>query len=450
MGFTKIFRRKIAFFALVAVIVGVSPVLISAQTTVSAVAEREAELRRELAELEAEIEKQQEILRSKQRESVSLERDIAILNARIEEAKLTIRAKTIRINGLTSDIGVKTEIIGDLEEKIEKNKSSLSELIRRTNEYDDYSLLELLLSQEEMSEFFADADSYFTLQSSLYSLVQNVKNNKNANENERNKLDQTRKAEIDARVDVEAEKRIIEKSEVEKKKLLAISKQEESAYEKVLEERQKKAASIRSALFALRDTAAIPFGEALEYATKASGKTGVRPAFILAILTQESNLGENVGTCNRPQDTKKWRDIMPGPDDNSWRDDQTVFQSLMDELGFDPDVMPLSCPYGGGWGGAMGPSQFIPTTWQAYKSRVAKVTGHNPPNPWNPEDAITATSLYLMDLGADKGGYSAELEAALRYYAGSNWNKPQNAFYGRQVLAHAEDIQENMIDPLNF
>jgi hypothetical protein len=35
----------------------------------------------------------------------------------------------------------------------------------------------------------------------------------------------------------------------------------------------------------------------LQFATEASQKTGVRPAFLLGILTQESNLGKNVGSC---------------------------------------------------------------------------------------------------------------------------------------------------------
>ena len=38
-------------------------------------------------------------------------------------------------------------------------------------------------------------------------------------------------------------------------------------------------------------------GDALVYAQEAGKKTGVDPAFILAILQQESNLGANVGSC---------------------------------------------------------------------------------------------------------------------------------------------------------
>ena len=59
-----------------------------------------------------------------------------------------------------------------------------------------------------------------------------------------------------------------------------------------------------------------------------------------------------------------------------------------------------------------------------------------------------ASALYLKDLGANAATFTAEREAALRYYAGSNWYKSKNAFYGRQVMEKATNIQENMIDPL--
>ena len=138
---------------------------------------------------------------------------------------------------------------------------------------------------------------------------------------------------------------------------------------------------------------------------------------------------------------------MPGPNDNSWRDDQTIFLALTKQLGLDPETVPLSCPWQGGWGGAMGPSQFIPTTWNSYAPRVASTVGVGTADPWNPEHAFVASALYLADLGASAGGFTAERTAALKYYAGSNWSNPQNAFYGNGVMGHASTIQ-NTIDEL--
>ena len=92
----------------------------------------------------------------------------------------------------------------------------------------------------------------------------------------------------------------------------------------------------------------------------------------------------------------------------------------------------------------MGPAQFIPSTWRTYEARVAATTGHSVPNPWSAEDAIAAMSLYLGDLGADAGGYSAERRAAAKYYAGGAWAGRQGQSYGASVLALAESIQSNV------
>jgi hypothetical protein len=101
-----------------------------------------------------------------------------------------------------------------------------------------------------------------------------------------------------------------------------------------------------------------------------------------------------VGTCNRPGDARTWKDIMPGPTSGSWRDDQSAFLRITKKLGINPDGQPLSCPLAsGGWGGAMGPSQFIPATWESYENRIAAAVGASVANPWNPAHAVTATAL---------------------------------------------------------
>lgn len=434
------FKKTFLLFTLLFLI---SPFFVIAQGS-DAVSQREAQLRSELEQVEVEIVKQQEILKAKQRESVSFERDIAILNAEIEKAKLNIRAKNIVIERLGKDINTKTNKITELEIKIENSKEALSKLIRKANQADAYSLPELLLANKDLAEFFADVDSFTFVQKSINVFFDEIKNTKEATEEERQDLAERKRKETDAKVVIESEKRTVERAEAEKKKLLSISRSEEKSYQALLSEREKRAAQIRTALFQLRDTAAIPFGTALQYATEAQAKTGVRPAFVLAILTQESNLGENVGTCNRPQDPpeKHWKQIMKPTRD------QAPYLRITSALGLDPEIMSLSCPWRGGWGGAMGPSQFIPSTWELYADKIARALGKNIANPWEPKDAIMASSIYLGELGASRGGYSAEREAALRYYAGGNWNKSSNAFYGNQVMQKATNIQENMIDPL--
>jgi hypothetical protein len=57
-----------------------------------------------------------------------------------------------------------------------------------------------------------------------------------------------------------------------------------------------------------------------------------------------------------------------------------------------------------------------------------------------------ATAQYLADLGAGTQGYTAEIRAACKYYGSGG----SACSYGQQVMSKAQNIQLNMIDPLNF
>jgi len=428
-------RRPILTACLIYVLIGLMAVSIAFTSLPAPLAsaetleERRARLESELAALESEIRELSVFKVEKSRERVSLERDIAILEAQINEAQLSIRRRDLILNQIQGDITDKTQTIVDLNLKVKREQSSLAQLIRRTREVDDVSLVELVLSGSSLSEMFSDIDNFAEIQQALGVSFKEIAMLKDDLSARKEVLESKHKEESDLRQLQVLERQAIERRENEKKDILDVTAGQEQAYQKMITEREKNAAEIRSALFSLRDSSAIKFGDAYRYATDASAKTGVRPALILAILAEESNLGENVGTGN-------WRDDM-----HPTRD-APVFEELMRELGLDPDQMPVSKKPWYGWGGAMGPAQFIPSTWILYKDRIAQMTGENPPNPWTPRTAIFASAILMEDNGADKGTRDAERLAALRYFAGwTNATKSAYAFYGDDVMRLADKFQ---------
>ena len=94
----------------------------------------------------------------------------------------------------------------------------------------------------------------------------------------------------------------------------------------------------------------------------------------------------------------------------------------------------------------MGPSQFIPSTWQLFAPRIAAAVGVVTPNPWDPRDAIVATAVYLADLGAGAQTYTSERNAACKYYSGRSCDSrtPSNTPYGNSVVAKATTFQQNI------
>lgn len=404
------------------------------------VEEKEARLKAELEKVEQDIAKQQTLLKGQQQQTATIKRDVDVLTTKVNTAQLNIKSKKIEIERLSGDIGEKVSTINKLEEKLNREQRSLAELLRETRELDDNTLAELALERESMATFLVDVSRFQAVQKALQDVLGRVRETKQSTEQVKTQLEIKKDKELDAKQTIEAEKAKVERLNAEKKIYLNASKSQEDAYKKAIAAKEKERATIRNALFSLRGAANITFGQALEHAKLVSAKTGVRPAFLLAIITQESNLGQNIGTCNRPGDpeSKSWENIMKPSRDYE------PYLRITKELGLDPDTMPLSCPYKGGYGGAMGPAQFIPSTWEGMKSAVAKLTGNNPPNPWNAQDAFAASGLYLRDLGASGGSFSAERKAALRYYAGSNWSNPKNAFYGDQVMAIATKYQSQI------
>ena len=449
----KSFLKKLAPLFVIAGLIFAGIDITYAQVAPACDSACRTKLEADLAALEKEINVQNELLQSKQREGVSLERDMAILNAQIEKAKLSIKAQNLAISGITEDIGTKNKTITVYSAKLDREKESLAGLLRRTNEIDSYSLTEVALSDKNLSDFFSDLDNFQYIEDAIGNSLDQVVTAKKITEEAKATLEEKKNKETDLRYKKELEKNFLASAEKEKASVLKVTKGQEASYQKVLKDKQAKAAEIRAALFALRDTGEIPFGTAYDYAKIVSQKTGVRPAFILAIFMQESGFGKSQGSCYL-KDPKTGAGVgkntgTPFADVMKPSRDVQPFLEITGRLGLDPYTTPVSCPQSVGYGGAMGPAQFIPSTWVLYEGLIEKALGISASNPWFARDAFMAAGFLLKDNGARAGSYSAERDAACRYFSGSKCSASSWASsYGTQVMNKAETIQTTMIDPI--
>lgn len=426
-------------------LIAVMPLSLRAETD----AERRARLEMELQAVERDILVQQRLLEDKQIERQTLERDITIIEGEVKKAQLGIQARSIAIRQLSDQIGEKEVVIEILEERMKRQKQSLADLVRKSAAADEVTLVEMLLSGQTFSDFFSDMAEYQAVQESLNETLAALRVIRDDTDEERGELMEKQETEAEMKRIQELEKLAIEKKEKEKESILKVTKGEEAEYQRVLKAQQQTAAELRNALFALLGGGgSIALPVAVELAKYAESKTGVQAALILAILEQETNLGSHLGSCVY-NEYRGDRPVMH-PDR-----DQPIFLAIAGILGFNPGTQQVSCPLiqGGvrtGWGGAMGPSQFIPSTWAIYGGVVNTGSGYeynpsadtirsinktgSPANPFNNQDAFLATALLLRDNGAD-GTYYGDRMAALRYYAGwGGASNPANAFYGDGVM----------------
>ncbi len=411
--------------------------------------ERRLRLETELQNVERQILTQSRIVEDKQLERQSLERDITLIEGQIKQAQLGIHARSVAITQLSDQIGEKEVVLSILEEKLKKQRESLADLVRKSSLMTDYSLVEVMLSKQRFSEFFTDIATFNSLKESLNESVGILYDIRRDTVSQKEQLSTKQETEAEMKRIQELQKKEIETKERAKEQILTVTKGEEKAYQQLLESQQKTAAQLRSQLFdLLGGGGGIPFPEAVRLAKYAETKTGVQAGLILAILEQETNLGSNLGSCIY-NDLKGGKEVMH-PDR-----DAPIFVAVATILGFDARSKQVSCPIMSngaryGWGGAMGPSQFIPSTWAIYggivnngsgwaysqdSDAIRRINGGSlPANPFNNQDAFLATALLLRDNGAT-GTYSQDRLAALLYYAGwGGASSPANAFYGDQVM----------------
>jgi peptidoglycan hydrolase CwlO-like protein len=439
------------------------PAFAFAETPAEAVSRRQQDLQNQLGVIENQIVAQQQLLDVAQSQHQTLQTQIDAFNAEIKKTQLQIKAIDISISQLNNNIVEHNQALTRLTDRLTAEKESLAQIMRQTQMLDDFSAVSVALGSRGVTEFFSDLDAFAAIKDSLADSFDEIEKTSASTEAEKEAL-QTRLGEQEQlRTVAQLAKQQVQSQEREKQRLLAQTKGLEANYQKLIATGQKTAAQIRSELFMLRDSASIPFGTALTYAKEAERATGTRAAVTLGVLKQETNLGENLGTGT-------WRiDMSPNRD-------QPVFVYITQMLGLDPDKMPVSKKPWYGWGGAMGPGQFIPSTWVCYggfinvttntcappsgsssfwsgpwqyvasKDRVRKLlSGSVPSNPWNARDAIMATAMLMADNGADAQTPSAERLAALRYFAGwTNARKPAYAFYGDGVMEFASRFQKDI------
>ena len=127
---------------------------VSAQEVDTSVETRRAQLQSELKNLEQQIAGFDVLIGKKQQEAVSIKRDIDIIDAEIERAKLEIRRRNLAIKEFSTSIDKKSLSIKEMSGTIDRERTSLAEALRKLHEYDNVSLMELLLGYEDLSDFF--------------------------------------------------------------------------------------------------------------------------------------------------------------------------------------------------------------------------------------------------------------------------------------------------------
>lgn len=410
------------------------------------------QLTQQLAQLEKEAADLDKNIQQTQSEARTLKNEIRLFNDEIKRKEVEIQRLKLVIRQAQVDIDRKVSNIKVTSSKIGVSQKEIGALVQELSRQDKSSLLEVLLKDESLSEFFLSLNNLERIQGSIHDKLIDLRDYKSALEKEKAELEDFRAGQEDLRSIRQSEEKALASEKTERDQLLKLTQGKESLFQEILKKKQTDIAAIRNQLFYLQK-AGITAEEALKYAKLASGRTGIRPAFLLALLEVETGkqfengqitVGSNLGTGNWLTDMYQCYINLGKP--SAAEAQKAAFFNITTSLGLNPDTTPVSRKPNYGCGGAMGPAQFIPTTWLLFDDKVASLTGRSPANPWEVDDAFTGAAIFLADAGAKSQTKSGEIAAARTYISG-NRNCPGSGSaryacisYGNRVYSLSQEI----------
>ncbi|MBI2063934.1 MAG: lytic murein transglycosylase [Candidatus Yanofskybacteria bacterium] len=401
---------------------------------------------KQIEELQRQIDAYQSQIDENSQKARTLSGEIGSLNAQISKVQLEIRSLGIAIEQTGIETANTQEQIEIAQGKLDTHKEALAQYIRILYQADQENLTQVLFKHATLSNFFDNLKNLQDTQNNLRTTIVGIKDLKAD-------LEQKEEALLDKKNELEklknfeqAEKYTLDQTKNQKNKLLKDTKGQESKYQELVKKTQKDIQAIKDQIGYLIQNG-ISVEEAVKYGNLAAIGAGIRPAFLLAELEQESALGGNVGKCYIIDKTSgSTRRITNGQIYTKGihpTRDLALFLNITMELGKDPFQTPISC--GSSWGGAMGPAQFIPSTWMGYREEVTRLTGHDPANPWSIEDAFVAAAAKLARDGADSKTRAGEIAASKRYYCGNSASTKSGCVnYANSVQRKAAIIEQNL------
>jgi len=191
----------------------------------------------QIAAIQKEIEALQKQLDKTGQDAKSLNNQIAQLNATVKKLQTDIKLtekKIVQANLVIEELnlGIKSK-----EEEITKSKMVLGELFRSMNEAESESLVEILLANNSLSDFFGDIERTKNLQNSINVNLGQLKELKDDLQVQEAEKEAEKKKLQNLHSSLGDQKSLVETQKGAKNTLLKETKSKESTYKKLLADR---------------------------------------------------------------------------------------------------------------------------------------------------------------------------------------------------------------------
>lgn len=410
-------------------------------------AAKRADIELKIQVLETQSQDLDNQLQGIQTQNRSLENEKRSIDTEVKKRELEIKRLSLLIDQSNMQIEQKNIDVTTLTKNIADGQKALSASLFLLYVYDQDNTLVNLLKNKSLSDYFSNVSNVEKTQSTVGDKLQQFRDDRQQLEQQKTDLLSFKSEQQDLEALQEVERRALAQKKKEKEDLIQLTKGKESVFQQLLKSKKQDIASLRTQLFYLEKTG-VTAENAVGAADFAAKKAGIRTAFLLALLEVETgkNFEDGVISAGTRVGTGSWKkdlyDCYVNIGKTSTAEsEKNAFLDITSRLNLNPDTMPVSKKPSYGCGGAMGPAQFLPSTWKRYESKVTELTGHANPNPWDVEDSFTAAAVLLADAGADSKTPTGEVSAAKVYISGHpDCGRSVCNWYANQILALAKDI----------
>src|SRR3989344_2840432 len=198
----------------------------------------------EIAQIEKEIAEYERQLAETGKQRASLENTIKTLDLARQKLLTDIKLTEQKIQGTTFSIEKLSLEIDDKETTIAKENAGLAAAIRSLNEADQASFIEILLATDTLSDFWNSVDSTERFQESVRADVVELKELRADLLIQQGELKQEETTLKGFRTDLSNQKKVVEANKREKNTLLTATKNQETQYQSLLEEKRAKEATL--------------------------------------------------------------------------------------------------------------------------------------------------------------------------------------------------------------
>lgn len=191
-----------------------------------------------IQELEKEIVKYQNDLEEVGEEKKTLTNEVKTLDISRQKISTDIRLTQNRIDSTSLQIEELSYDIGAKKTKIGKNTEAIARTIRAINEIESDSLIEIVLSNNNLSEFLDQVETLQQFQSTMRDDVKQLTVLKDDLEDKKDKTEKKKKELASFKGDLSDQKLVLDINRKDKNTLLSITKNKESNYQKLIEEKR--------------------------------------------------------------------------------------------------------------------------------------------------------------------------------------------------------------------